>query len=598
MKMKKIIYLSLLTLLFGASGCEKFLDRKPLDASSASNYLQTVEEMELGLNGVYAAAFWQFPNNTPLFFAVEASTDLAMKRGGNAEDAVALGDGGPFLVNNNLVNTCWNQEWRLIQRANQQLKGMENGKPNVAASAYGRIRSEALVLRAWAYFHLMYQFGAVPFYKEPPSVDQVLTATRKPVAEIVPELYKDLDEAVAGFDAANAQPILANGRVNKGVALGLKAKLALLIKDYRTAATATKAVIDGAQYGLNPSYPNLFLLSGQAANASREIMFNQAYPTDLLDPQNWGPVISVPRQVTNSQSSHFPTQALVDRYEARDGQRIDQSAVYDPANPRLNRDNRLRWTIYMPGDTMVYNSLKTGTQLPYLQPKERTIFNIYSNIRRRFNWNTGVYDNVTGNNDWIGAQASGIQWQVSATGNIGGVGYVWRKYIDSNQYVWEIKTGYILMRYADILLMYAEAKVELNEIDATVTGAINAVRARAGQPAVTATAQSTLRQIVRRERVVEFAGEGHRLFDLRRWDQYESANSGPMVGASSDGVVVPANPTFDANEKPDYTASINQRIRFRTQTRTNANAKYKLWPIPQFEIDANPTGMTQNPGWQ
>jgi hypothetical protein len=598
MKMKKIIYLSLLTLLFGASGCEKFLDRKPLDASSASNYLQTVEEMELGLNGVYAAAFWQFPNNTPLFFAVEASTDLAMKRGGNAEDAVALGDGGPFLVNNNLVNTCWNQEWRLIQRANQQLKGMENGKPNVAASAYGRIRSEALVLRAWAYFHLMYQFGAVPFYKEPPSVDQVLTATRKPVAEIVPELYKDLDEAVAGFDAANAQPILANGRVNKGVALGLKAKLALLIKDYRTAATATKAVIDGAQYGLNPSYPNLFLLSGQAANANREIMFNQAYPTDLLDPQNWGPVISVPRQVTNSQSSHFPTQALVDRYEARDGQRIDQSAVYDPANPRLNRDNRLRWTIYMPGDTMVYNSLKTGTQLPYLQPKERTIFNIYSNIRRRFNWNTGVYDNVTGNNDWIGAQASGIQWQVSATGNIGGVGYVWRKYIDSNQYVWEIKTGYILMRYADILLMYAEAKVELNEIDATVTGAINAVRARAGQPAVTATAQSTLRQIVRRERVVEFAGEGHRLFDLRRWDQYESANSGPMVGASSDGVVVPANPTFDANEKPDYTASINQRIRFRTQTRTNANAKYKLWPIPQFEIDANPTGMTQNPGWQ
>jgi hypothetical protein len=598
MKMKKIIYLSLLTLLFGASGCEKFLDRKPLDASSASNYLQTVEEMELGLNGVYAAAFWQFPNNTPLFFAVEASTDLAMKRGGNAEDAVALGDGGPFLVNNNLVNTCWNQEWRLIQRANQQLKGMENGKPNVAASAYGRIRSEALVLRAWAYFHLMYQFGAVPFYKEPPSVDQVLNATRKPVAEIVAELYKDLDEAVAGFDAANAQPILANGRVNKGVALGLKAKLALLIKDYRTAATATKAVIDGAQYGLNPSYPNLFLLSGQAANASREIMFNQAYPTDLLDPQNWGPVISVPRQVTNSQSSHFPTQALVDRYEARDGQRIDQSTVYDRANPRLNRDNRLRWTIYMPGDTMVYNSLKTGTQLPYLQPKERTIFNIYSNIRRRFNWNTGVYDNVTGNNDWIGAQASGIQWQVSATGNIGGVGYVWRKYIDSNQYVWEIKTGYILMRYADILLMYAEAKVELNEIDATVTGAINAVRARAGQPAVTATAQSTLRQIVRRERVVEFAGEGHRLFDLRRWDQYESANSGPMVGASSDGVVVPANPTFDANEKPDYTASINQRIRFRTQTRTNANAKYKLWPIPQFEIDANPTGMTQNPGWQ
>jgi hypothetical protein len=598
MKMNKIIYLSLLTLLIGTSGCEKFLDRKPLDASSATNYLQTVEEMELGLNGVYAASFWQFPNNTPLLFAVESSTDLAMKRGGNAEDQAALGDGGPFLVNNSLVNTCWNQEWRLIQRANQQLKGMENGKSNVAPTAYGRIRSEALVLRAWAYFHLMYQFGAVPFYKEPPTVDEILSATRRPVTEIVAELYKDLDEAVAGFDAASSQPILGNGRVNKGVALGIKAKLALLIKDYRTAATATKAVIDGAQYGLNPSYPNLFLLNGQTANANREIMFNQAYPTDLLDPQNWGPVISVPRQVTNSQSSHFPSQVLVDRYEGRDGLRIDQSAVYDRTNPRVNRDNRLRWTVYMPGDTMVYNSLKSGSQLPYVQPKEKTIFNIYSNIRRRFNWNTGIYDNVTGNNDWIGAQASGIQWQVSATGNIGGVGYVWRKYIDSNQYVWETKTGYILMRYADVLLMYAEAKIELNEIDATVTNAVNAVRVRAGQPAVNSTAQAALRQIVRRERVVEFGGEGLRLFDLRRWDIYGSANSGPVVGAALDPAIAPATPTFDANEVPNYGASINQRIKFRNQTRNNSNERYKLWPIPQFEVDANPTGIPQNPGWQ
>ncbi|MEY3351429.1 MAG: hypothetical protein RIQ50_1540, partial [Bacteroidota bacterium] len=470
--MKKLIYFSFLTLLLGAAGCSKFLDRKPLDASSSTNFLANQEEMELSLNGVYGAAFWAFPNNTPLLFAVEASTDLAIKRGGNAEDAVAMGDGGPFLINNALVNTCWSQAFRLIQRSNQHLGGMETGKANVPATAYGRIRAEALVLRAWAYFHLMYMFGDVPWYNKTPSVTEVLSATRTPVATIVAELYKDLDEASAAFAAANSQPVIAQGRVNRGVALGLKAKLALLIKDYRTAATATKAVMDLGQYGLNPSYPNLFLLAGQNANANREIMFNQAYPTDLLDPQNWGPILGVPRQVTNSQSSHFPTQALVDRYEGRDGKRIDQSTVYDPLNPRVNRDNRLRWTIYMPGDTMVYNTLKTPS-LPYVQPKEKTIFNIHSNIRRRFNWNTNVFDNVTGNNDWIGAQAAGIQWQVSATGNIGGVGYVWRKYIDSTQYIWETKTGYILMRYADILLMYAEAKTELNEIDATVLAAVN-----------------------------------------------------------------------------------------------------------------------------
>lgn len=597
MSAKKYMFMPLVALLLLTSGCEKFLDRKPLDASSSTNFLSNTEEMELGLNGVYGAAFWQFPNNTPLLFAVEASTDLAIKRGGNAEDQVALGNAGPFLVNNALVNTCWSNAFRLIQRANQQLKGMENGKDNVPAATYDRIKAETLVLRAWAYFHLLYMFGDVPFYKAPPTVEEILSAKRMPVAQVVAELYKDLDEAAAGFDNARAAAVLANGRVNKGVALGLKAKLALLIKDWRTAATATKAVIDGGNYGLNPSYPNLFLLAGQQANVNREIMFNQTYPTDLLDPQNWGPILGVPRQVTNSQSSHFPSQALVDRYEGRDGLRIDQSAVYDPANPRLNRDSRLRWTIYMPGDTMVYNTSKTP-QLPYIQPRERTIFNIHSNTRFRFNWTTNRFDAVTGNNDWIGAQASGIQWQVSATGNIGGVGYVWRKYIDSTQFIWEIKTGYILMRYADILLMYAEAKTELNEVDASVLTAVNAVRARVGQPAVTTTAQAAMRQIIRRERVVEFAGEGLRLFDLRRWDIYGEANSGPIVGAAFNPAVAPATPTFSANEVPNYSNSINERIRFRNQTRTNEDPRYKLWPIPQFEVDANPTGMPQNPGWQ
>ena len=145
--------------------------------------------------------------------------------------------------------------------------------------------------------------------------------------------------------------------------------------------------------------------------------------------------------------------------------------------------------------------------------------------------------------------------------------------------------------------MYAEAKIELNEIDGTVTNAINQVRARGGLPIVTSTDQATLRRIVRNERAVEFAGEGIRLFDLRRWDIYEKANSGPVVGAASDPLVPPATPVFDANGIPDYTASVNQRIRFRNQTRNNNNPKYKLWPIPQFEIDANPN-IKQNNGWQ
>jgi hypothetical protein len=593
--MKKSIFILLSITALGLSACQKFLDRKPLDASSASTFLSNQAEMEQGLIGVYASAMWVFPNNTSLLFAIESSTDHAMKRGGNAEDLVAMGDGGPFLVNNSLSITAWNQAYKLVQRANQQIAGMENGKANVNAATFNRIKAEALVLRAWGYLHLMTWFGDVPFYKAPPTVNEVLNATRTPVATIIAELYKDVDEAVAAFDAAGTAPVQALGRVNKAAALGIKAKLALLIKDYRTAATATKTVIDGGLYTLNPSYPNLFSLAGQTTNAGREILFCQTYPTDVNEPQNWGPILGVPRQVTNSQSSHFPSQALVDQFEDRNGNRIDASLTYDPANPRLNRDRRLAWSIYLPGDTMVHFASKTAA-LPYNNLRERTIFNIYSNVRRKFNWNTGVYDNVTGNNDWVGAQAAGIQWQVSATGNIGGVGYVWNKYNDSTQYTFESKVGHILLRYADILLMYAEAKIELNEIDATVLTAINAVRTRAGQPAVLINTQAALRTQVRRERAVEFAGEGLRLFDLRRWDIYGKANSGPVVGISLDPAVPAARPVFDADNIPDYSASINQRIRFRNQVRNNANAKYKLWPIPQPEIDNNP-GLIQNAGW-
>jgi hypothetical protein len=551
--------------------------------------------MEQGLTGVYASSMWVIANNIPMLFEIEATTDMAMKRGGNPSDLIAMGDGGPFLVTNAVTVSAWNQAYKLVQRANQQIAGMENGKANVTTATFNRIKAEALVLRAWGYFHLISWFGDVPFYKVPPSVSEVLSAKRTPVATIVTEMNKDLDEAVAAFDAAGTSPVQTLGRVNKAVALGIKAKMALLVKDFKTASAATKTIIDGAQYSLNPSFQNLFSLAGQSTNAGREILFCQTYPTDVNEPQNWGPILGVPRQVTNSQSSHFPSQALVDQFEDRSGNRIDASTTYDPANPRLGRDRRLAWSIYQPGDTMVHFASKTAA-LPYNNLRERTIFNIYTNVRRKFNWNTGAWDNVTGNNDWIGAQAAGIQWQVSATGNIGGVGYVWNKYNDSTQYTFESKVGFILLRYADILLMYAESKIELNEIDATVTTAINAVRARGGQPATTLSSQSDLRTLVRRERAVEFASEGLRLFDLRRWDIYAKANSVPIVGISLDPAIPAARPVFDANNIPDYSTSINQRIRFRAQTRTNTNAKYKLWPIPQSEIDNNP-GLTQNPGW-
>ncbi|MEY4149544.1 MAG: hypothetical protein RL555_148 [Bacteroidota bacterium] len=593
--MKKISSILLFTAVLVASGCNKFLDRQPLDSASSATFMQTEDEMNLALNGVYAAAFWQFPNNTPLLFAIESTTDLAIKRTGNAEDQVAMGDGGPFLIGNSLPGTSWNQAYKLVTRANIMLEGMTKGQGNVSAARYARLRAEALVLRAWGYYHIMGWFGDPVYFRKPLDPSEYETIGRTPVATVVADLYKDLDDAAAGFDQSSAAPVIEYGRVNKGVALGLKARLAMLIKDYSTAKAATQTVISSNAYGLNPRYTDLFMLAGQRANVNRELMYVQTYPTDILDPQNWLCVLTIPRQVGTSQSSHFPSQQLVDLYEGRDGLRIDRSTVYNGATPSQNRDRRLAWTVYMQGDTMVHNTAKSPS-LPYVQPKERTIFNIYSNTRFKFNWNTNQYDAVASNIDWIGFLAS--PWFAGATGSSGGVGYVWRKYVDSTQYSWETKTGYINMRYAEILLTYAEAKIELGETDATVLSAINAVRARAGQPAVTGGSAAELRELVRRERAVEFAGEGLRLIDLRRWDLYAVANSMPVVGVSLNPADPAERPSFDANGLPVYSAaSIAKRLKTRAQTRVNTNPKYKLWPIPQGEIDKN-KNITQNPGWQ
>ena len=591
--MKNITFFTIITSAVVLGSCNKFLDRKPLDASASSTFLSNEAEMDLGLTGVYAGAFWIVANNIPLPYSIESTTDLALRRVGNSEDQVAMGDAGPFLVSNGLTSLAWGQEYKLVSRANQQLEGMKRGAAKVDPKIYGRMRAEVLVLRSWAYFHLMSQFGDVPYYTLPLTNEEIFILSRTPVATIVSDLYKDLDEAASLFDAANTAPVQTMGRVNKGVALGLKAKLALLVKDYNTAAAATKTIIDGGLYGLNPRYTDLFVLAGQQANVNGEIMFNQTFPTDILDPQNWIAVITIPRQVGTAQSSHFPSQQLVDKFECKDGLRIDVSPLYDPAQPSKNRDNRLRWTVYMPGDTMVHNTAKAPS-LPYVQPKERTIFNIHTNQRFKWNWTTNKYDTLATNIDWINYLTS--PWFVGATGSSGGVGYVWRKYVDSTQYSWETKTGYILMRYAEILLTYAEAKIELNQIDGTVTNAINLVRARAGQPPVTATSQAQLRQVVRRERAVEFAGEGLRLYDLRRWDLVIPAMNGPIVGAARNPADVPATPVFNADDIPDYSNSVSKRISTRGQTRNN-NAKHKLWPIPQGELDKD-KNLTQNPGWQ
>src|SRR5205085_11985426 len=130
----------------------------------------------------------------------------------------------------------------------------------------------------------------------------------------------------------------------------------------------------------------------------------------------------------------------------------------------------------------------------------------------------------------------------------------------------------ILMRYANVLLMYAEAKVELGQADASALSAINLVRARAGMPQFTTVTQAD----VRYERRVELAFEGLRLFDIRRWKIAAQV----MPAAAVTGI--------------DYINAAGQKITAAQPASARAfPARAYLWPIPQAELDLNPS-LKQN----
>src|SRR5690606_26643407 len=153
-------------------------------------------------------------------------------------------------------------------------------------------------------------------------------------------------------------------------------------------------------------------------------------------------------------------------------------------------------------------------------------------------------------------------------------------------------------RYPEILLNYAEAKVELNQIDQSVYNAINLIRQRPGvdmPPIESNKTQTELRSIVRRERRSELAGEGLRWFDIRRWEIAEEAMNGPLLGRIRDRFLSNA-PTIDETGLPHYENVTNADLMRVIEIRTFNKDRDYFWPIPQLEIQTN-NALVQNPNY-
>ena len=565
--MKTINALIVVSILILTIGCEDHLTLSPLDEPSNVTFYSNEGELILALNGVYNNTLWLNYGWNPNYFKeqLDLMTDLGFER--SHGDVKAIADGSLSSSTAAVVNT-WNHFYRGISRANNLLDNMHRAEENVPTDVYERVQAEARFLRAFSYFYLTELYGDVALILEVPDTEDAMIG-RTSKNEVVDQIIADLE-----FAAQRLPQVWSGsdqGRATSGAALALKARVALFNERYDVASQAAQDVMNSGVYSLYPDYETLTLYAGER---SSEVIFDVPFKIGVQTsaiPRSRGP------QGKGTWALSVPSQFLVDSYEAIDGKPIDESSVYDPMNPFENRDPRLDGTI-------VRSQAIWGNIIYETHPD--------STVRR-------VVD-AAGN--IIGAEEN--HSVTSAFGSF--TGYMWRKYVDWQDFPLEIidsELNFILIRYAEVLQIYAEARIEAGNIDQSVLDAINKVRARAygvsleetsEYPAVTTTDQSELRKIIRRERKVEFAGEGLRLFDIRRWKIAEHVMDGNFIGRPLGSYyTITEPPVIDEYGHPNYFDESLYRI---VEPRSFNTNRHYLWPIPQPELDAN-DAMTQNPGY-
>ncbi len=519
---KYFILILVLTTCFLICSCKKdALETDPTDKLINAYYWQNQNDAEYAVNAIYAL----LPAIDYLYF--DGATDNAFNQK-TFERAYPFGNGTQTPASSWSAD-YWKNSYKGIQRANYFLENVDR-VPNLGDDVKNRLIGEARFLRAFFYNDLICLYGDVPLVTTSLDISNS-KLPRDPKQKVFDFIISELT------DIENFLPLSYSsnnvGRVTKGAVLALKARVYLWQNNYAGAKLASKKLMDLNQYHLYPNYAKLFTY---AAENNTEVIFDKQYiPTTYS--HNVSRLLS-PRS-SQGDGSLVPIKSLVDAYECLDGKSIDESPLYDPLSPYSNRDPRLKATILVPGD------------------------NTYSG---------NVFNPLPG---------SGTVDMIASSQNASITGFNFKKYVnpeDLSQNNNNCSINIIILRYSDVLLTYAESMVETNTIDNSVYDVLNAVRTRAGIPAITAgsKSQDELRTIIRHERRVELPLEGTRLFDIRRWKIAETvmkqAAKGITYFQGGQFITVPAeNRGFDANR--DY-----------------------LWPIPQREIFVNPN-LSQNKGY-
>ena len=490
--MKKIyLFIAVMSLLFAATSCSDFLDRKPLGSATEGDLtVGGVEGKVFGLYGLFRA---EGVTGQDMVFYHTTRSDDAIK-GSTATDGSSYEQIADYYKYDKsdgwLLLEYWNNHYDLINGANDVLQLIDS--LNLTSEGDKVNEAEAKFFRAYAYFDLVRSFGQVP--KIDFKIYNIGDANieKSSVADIYALIDQDL--AYAEQYLPSSWISTYTGRVTSGAAKTLLAKAKLYRQDWAGALAKCQEVINSGNYSLLSSYDNFFKESGE--NSSESILEAQMYVSA-------DGTVSYNNNCNGFQGVrgsgdwdlgwgwNVPSQDLVDAYETGD--------------PRLTT------TILYSGGSDGYG-LTVPAALGAIQPY----------------WNRKIYS------DPARRSATGI------------------KYAN-----W---LNVRILRYADVILMAAEASNELGKTDDALNY-LEMIRARARGtanvlPAVTTTDQSALRTAIKHERRVEFGMEYERFFDLVRWG--DAVN---VLGAKG------------------YTD------------------KCKYLPIPQTIIDKAQGKLTQNPDW-
>lgn len=522
-RIKNTTALLLATLIF--SGCSKeLLDTIPNDRISTEIFWKTEKDATLAANAVYI--YLEGVN----IFGWDGLTDIGHRNTPFAVEASI--ERGQYDALNSKVANEWSDAYAGIRAANNFLDNVGN-VTTTNTTLINRLKGEVKVLRAYQYIKLASLYGDVPLITTAISLEEGRTLTRTPVNKIWDFISQELTEAADMLDKTTME----KGRITKGAALALQARAMLYAGRFTDAAAAAKQVMDLKVYDIYPSYEKLFTY---AAENNVEVILDKQFIKDNYNNNAFSMMAPYSQRASNS--FYVPTKKLVDAYQMTSGKAItDPASGFDPQNPYANRDPRLKYSIYVPGDVLpdgkIYNS----------RPNSGTADAIgYSYISTTTGFNVEKYINKE---------------DLPQPGNSG--------------------INIILLRYAEVLLNYAEAKIEANQIDQTVLDAINKVwqRPDVNMPAITTIgSQAAMRDFVRHERMVELAFEGLRYFDLRRWRIAENVIPGKVYGMTY----------LDNNVLTTVEVQAFERV-------FNKDRDY-LWPIPQKERELNPN-LTQNPNW-